>query len=51
MVANQPTPWLGLLERIAQYVNALWFGGFAIALLGRERILPTTAWPSDGMEK
>ena len=46
VVANEPTPWLGLLERIAQYVNALWFGVFAIVLLDREKILQVARSPN-----
>ena len=33
---NQPTPWLGLLERISQYGNALWLAGLAIVRLREE---------------
>lgn len=33
---NQPTPWLGLLERISQYGNSLWIAVLAIVLLREE---------------
>ncbi|MEO9320745.1 MAG: hypothetical protein ABI361_08745 [Nitrososphaera sp.] len=33
---KQPTPWLGLSERIAQYVDSLWIAVFAVVLLRRE---------------
>jgi len=31
--ANQPTPWLGLAERISQYGNLLWQFALAVLLL------------------
>jgi len=31
--ANQPTPWLGITERSAQYTHQLWHAVLAIALL------------------
>jgi len=33
--ANQPTPWLGLAERISQYGNLLWQFALAVVLLCR----------------
>ena len=33
--ANQPTPWLGLAERISQYGNLLWQLALAVLLLRR----------------
>ena len=36
VAANQPTPLLGLYERIAQYVNAVWYMVFAAVLLHTE---------------
>lgn len=33
LVANQPTPWLGITERIAQYTHLLWHLVLAILLL------------------
>jgi hypothetical protein len=38
--ANQPTPWLGLSERISQYAHQLWHAVFAIVLLRSSRSLP-----------
>jgi hypothetical protein len=35
--ANQPTPWLGLTERIAQYGHQLWQAVLAIVLIQRSR--------------
>lgn len=36
LAANQPTPWLGLTERIAQYGTQLWQIALAIGLLSKE---------------
>jgi hypothetical protein len=44
-VANQPTPWLGLTERISQYGNLLWQAVLAIVLLRKERSLSSTTSP------
>jgi hypothetical protein len=35
VAANQPTSWLGLSERIAQYAHQLWHAVLAIVLLRR----------------
>jgi hypothetical protein len=35
VTANQPTSWLGLSERSAQYAHQLWHAVLAIVLLGR----------------
>jgi hypothetical protein len=39
VIANQPTPWMGALERAAQYATNLWYAVFAVVLL-RERRPP-----------
>lgn len=36
LLANQPTPWLGLAERIPQYGHQLWHAILAIVLLHRQ---------------
>jgi len=41
--ANQPTPWLGLTERISQYSNLLWQAVLAILLLSMETTPPGRA--------
>lgn len=33
MIANEPTPWMGVEERITAYVPMLWFAVLAISLL------------------
>jgi hypothetical protein len=33
MQTNQPTPWLGVVERITAYVPMLWIGVFALGLM------------------
>lgn len=35
--AGQPTPWMGLTERVNIYATMLWFGVLAIALLRAEQ--------------
>lgn len=35
VVANEPTPWMGALERAAQYATNLWYAVFAAALINR----------------
>ena len=36
VVANRPTPWMGALERAAQYATNLWYAVFAVMLLRRQ---------------
>jgi hypothetical protein len=36
--ANQPTPWLGLTERLSQYAHQVWHAVLAIVLLRRAAI-------------
>jgi Protein of unknown function (DUF998) len=33
VMANQPTPWMGVIERGSQYVTNLWYAVFAVMLL------------------
>jgi hypothetical protein len=40
MTANQPTPWLGVEERVTAYVPMLWLAVLAVGLL---RIQDTVA--------
>ena len=43
MVANQPTPWMGLEERVCAYVPMLWFVALAIGLLRTATVQPEAA--------
>ncbi len=36
MVANEPTPWMGITERINIYATMLWVAVLAIGLLGAQ---------------
>lgn len=38
VAASQPTPWLGLTERLSQYAFQLWQAALAIVLLRRQRV-------------
>lgn len=42
LVAGQPTPWMGLTERINIYATMLWFAMLSIGLLRRELGQPAT---------
>jgi hypothetical protein len=37
VIANELTPWMGALERAAQYATNLWYGALAVLLLQRSR--------------
>jgi hypothetical protein len=37
VIANQPTPWMGAIERAAQYATNLWYATLAVVLLVRQR--------------
>ena len=37
VVANQPTPWIGAIERASQYVTNLWYAVLAVVLLRQQR--------------
>ena len=37
VVANEPTPWMGVLERAAQYLTNLWYAVLAVMLLRQQR--------------
>lgn len=37
VIANQPTPWMGAVERAAQYATNLWYAMLAIVLLRGRR--------------
>ena len=41
LAAGQPTPWMGLTERINIYATMIWFGALAVALLRSEK-MPAT---------
>jgi hypothetical protein len=41
VVENQPTPWMGAVERASQYVMNLWYAVLAIVLLRQQRIHST----------
>jgi hypothetical protein len=36
VIANQPTPWMGAIERAAQYVTNVWYAVLAVMLLRQE---------------
>jgi hypothetical protein len=38
VAANQPTPWLGLTERISQYAHELWQAVLAIVLVTEQDV-------------
>lgn len=35
VVANQPTPWMGAIERGSQYATNVWYGVLAVVLIAR----------------
>ena len=37
MLAGEPTPWMGALERGAQYATNLWYAALAVVLLQQDR--------------
>ena len=37
VIANQPTPWMGVIERTAQYAINAWYAVFAVMLLKEQR--------------
>jgi len=41
---NQPTPWIGLMERAAQYANNLWFVVLAMMLLRETHSFSAWRW-------
>jgi hypothetical protein len=41
VVANQPTPWMGAVERAAQYFTHLWYAVLAVVLLRQRRAVPS----------
>jgi hypothetical protein len=36
IAANQPTPWMGLVERVSVYAPMLWLAVFSVLLLRRK---------------
>jgi hypothetical protein len=36
VIANQPTPWMGAVERAAQYATNLWYAALAVILLKQQ---------------
>jgi len=36
IIANQPTPWMGAMERASQYATNLWYAVLAVMLLRRQ---------------
>jgi hypothetical protein len=38
VVANEPTPWMGAIERAAQYATNLWYAVLAVVLLKRRHM-------------
>jgi hypothetical protein len=47
VVANQPTPWMGAVERAAQYATNLWYAVFAMALLRAAHEPPASPMKGD----
>ncbi len=43
IAAGEPTPWMGLVERISVYGPIVWMAVFAVTLLRRERALGAPA--------
>jgi hypothetical protein len=37
VIANQPTPWMGVIERASQYATNFWYAALAVVLLRRQR--------------
>lgn len=37
VVANDPTPWMGATERVAQYATCVWYAVLAVVLLRQRR--------------
>ena len=37
IIANEPTPWMGVTERVAQYATNFWYAVLAVVLLRRQR--------------
>lgn len=35
VVANEPTPWMGIFERVGQYTTNVWYAVFALMLMRR----------------
>lgn len=44
VIANQPTPWMGAIERGAQYATNLWYAVLALVLIGARS--PASTRPS-----
>jgi hypothetical protein len=42
VIANQPTPWMGISERVAQYATNVWYGVFSLVLMARGRESPSS---------
>ena len=40
VVANRPTPWMGVCERASQYLTNLWYAALAVALMPGSRRAP-----------
>jgi hypothetical protein len=48
VIANQPTPWMGAVERAAQYATNLWYAAFAVVLLREAGAEPARPDDRDG---
>lgn len=44
-MANEPTPWMGAMERAGQYAMNAWYAAFGVMLLRREFLSPGTPEP------
>jgi hypothetical protein len=43
VIANEPTPWMGIVERTAQYATHVWYVTLAVILLRRPSRSPVRA--------
>jgi hypothetical protein len=48
MLANEPTPWMGIKERVTAYVPMLWIAVLAVALLRAQQAHPEVESTSAG---
>lgn len=46
LAANQPTPWMGIEERVSSYSMMLWLAVFALGLLRAQRAIPELESPA-----
>lgn len=49
VIANEPTPWMGVFERTAQYATNVWYAVFAIVLLRGHQSAPSLRQSSESV--